>query len=426
MYENNERGAEKMGTELAETKEQQNRLYSTMLIIGIIFVAINLRPGLTAIGPLMGIIRDDLGLSNWSVGLLTGLPLIAFSLISPMVPKLGRQLTNERTMILGLLILALGISVRSISMIVFVFLGTILVGLGIATCNVLLPGVAKEKYPTKMALITSTYSTVMTIFAAAASGISIPLADGLSLGWQYTLFFWAIPAGLGAIIWFYLYKRKGASPHASPQHITSKKGDQIWRSMLAWQVALFMGLQAILFYVVISWLPEILIDNGVSITTAGWFLSYTQTIGIPSSFLVPVIADRMKNQRGIVIFFGIASLLGFSGLLLGNSLLILILSTTLIGIVLPGNFALALMLFGLRARIARHAAELSGMAQAVAYILAAAGPVLFGLLYDITKAWTIPIITLLGVTLLVVFFGLRASEDRFVFDKEMGRMVGRG
>src|SRR5699024_1335114 len=138
-------------------------------------------------------------------------------------------------------------------------------------------------------------------------------------------------------------------------------------SPLAWQVALFMGFQSSLFYVTISWLPEILHGNGVSIATAGWMLSYTQMIGMPASFLVPVIAGRFKSQRGIVLILGLFAITGFSGLLLSHANLVIIISVTLIGITLGGSFALALTFLGIRAKNAQHAAELSGMAQSIGY-----------------------------------------------------------
>src|SRR5690625_2172076 len=112
---------------------------------------------MTAVGPLLGIIRDDLGLANWSVGLLTSLPLLAFAMISPIVPRLGVKWTNERPMVIGLLLLVIGVFIRSTSVISFLFLATIIVGLGIALCSVLLPGVIKERLPLSVALTTSVY-----------------------------------------------------------------------------------------------------------------------------------------------------------------------------------------------------------------------------------------------------------------------------
>lgn len=374
-----------------------------------------MRPGITAVGPLIGIIRDDVGLANWSAGLLTSLPLVAFAIISPIVPRLGRRFTNEWAMVFGLVILVVGMSVRSISFVAFLFIGTLLVGLGIAISNVLLPGVVKEKFPTKVALMTSLYSTIMGTFAAISSGLSVPFAKGLGWGWQPALLVWTIPAIIGIAIWTYLAKSNPSEKGTELKYVGSRDGE-IWRSPLAWQVALFMGFQSSLFYVTISWLPEILHGNGVSIATAGWMLSYTQIIGMPASFLVPVIASRFKSQQGIVLVLALFAIGGFSGLLLGSSNVVMMISITFIGIILGGGFALALTLLGIRARNSQHAAELSGMAQSIGYSLAAVGPVCIGLLFDLTKAWTVPLMVLIIVSILVLIFGWGAGRDRYVLE----------
>ena len=169
--------------------------------MGIVFVAFNLRPAITSVGPLVAIIQDDLGLMHWSAGLLTSLPLIAFSFVSPIVPKLSNRLGNEQALILGLVILFIGIALRFMSVAFFLFAGTLLVGVGIAICNVLLPAIVKGKFPLKVGLMTSIYSTSMGLMASLASGVSIPLASGLNLGWQNTLIIWGIPAVLAIVIW---------------------------------------------------------------------------------------------------------------------------------------------------------------------------------------------------------------------------------
>ncbi|SEP89505.1 MFS transporter, CP family, cyanate transporter [Virgibacillus subterraneus] len=395
--------------------DNQKNLYRFLLIAGIIIVAFNLRPAITSVGPLIGIIRDDVGLSNWSAGILTSLPLVAFAVMSPVAPKLGNRFSNERTLIAGLILLLFGITVRSFPFAALLFIGTLFVGLGIAICNVLLPGVVKEKFPTKVALMTSVYSTAMGIFAATASGLSIPFARGLNMGWQFALIIWTVPAIVGIIIWMYLSKKNKADNDVEMQYVTVSD-NRMWKSPLAWQVACFMGLQSFMFYVTISWLPEILHDYGVSMGTAGWMLSFMQFIGLPASFFVPMIAGRFKSQRGIVLVMTTCALGGYGGLLIGKSYAVMVISTILIGITLSGSFALALAFLGMRARNSRQAAELSGMAQSLGYTLAAVGPMFIGYLYDVTHVWTVPLLTLIGVALLVMVFGMGAGRNRYVLD----------
>ncbi|WP_010532091.1 CynX/NimT family MFS transporter [Lentibacillus jeotgali] len=393
--------------------DNSKRIYQFLLVAGIVIVAFNLRPAITSVGPLIGIIRDDLGLSNWSAGILTSLPLIAFALMSPVAPKLGNRYSNERTLLIGLVLLFIGISVRSISVFILLFIGTLFVGLGIAICNVLLPSVIKEKFPQKVGLMTSVYSTSMGIFAASASGFSIPFAQGLNMGWQLALLVWATPAVLGIIIWSYL-SRKEALPDEEEMRYVKLGDNRMWKSPLAWQVACFMGLQSFLFYVTISWLPEILHSNGLSMATSGWMLSFAQFVGLPASFIVPVAAGRLKSQRSIVLVMALLAFGGYGGLLLGDSYTVMVISTVLIGLTLSGTFALALAFLGMRARNPQHAAILSGMAQALGYTLAAAGPMFIGYLYDVTHEWTIPLMTLIGVAFIVMIFGMGAGRDRYV------------
>ncbi|GAA0589936.1 CynX/NimT family MFS transporter [Virgibacillus siamensis] len=397
------------------TNQNQTKSYYVILVLGIILVAFNLRPAITSVGPLIGIIRDDIGLSNWSAGILTSLPLIAFAVMSPIAPKISNRFSNERTLLCGLLLLLVGISIRSISLVILLFLGTLFVGLGIAILNVLLPGVIKEKFPAKVALMTSVYSTAMGIFAATASGLSIPFARGLDWGWQPALIIWTIPAVLAIVLWIYLSKSTGKQRDVEMKYVPVSD-NQMWKSPLAWQVACFMGFQSFLFYVTISWLPEILHAYGVSMATAGWMLSFTQFIGLPASFLVPVIAGKFKSQRGIVLTMAAFGITGYGGLLLGESYTVMVISTIFIGLTLSGSFALALAFLGMRARTARNAAELSGMAQSFGYCLAAVGPMLIGLLYDVTLSWNLPLITLICITVLVMLFGMGAGRNKYVLD----------
>lgn len=255
----------------------------------------------------------------------------------------------------------------------------------------------------------------MGIFAATASGLSIPFARGLDMGWQFALIIWTVPAIVGIVIWIYLSKKNKADSDAEMQYV-NVSDNRMWKSPLAWQVASFMGLQSFMFYVTISWLPEILHDYGVSMATAGWMLSFMQFIGLPASFFVPMIAGRFKSQRGIVLVMTSCALGGYGGLLIGNSYAVMVISTILIGITLSGSFALALAFLGMRARNARQAAELSGMAQSFGYTLAAIGPMFIGYLYDVTHVWTVPLLTLMGVAILVFIFGMGAGRNRYVLD----------
>ncbi|MEK4296388.1 CynX/NimT family MFS transporter [Paenibacillus sp. FSL R5-0914] len=395
-----------------QTQDNKNSLYIILLISGIVLVAFNLRPAITSVGPLVGVIQEDVGLAHWSAGLLMSIPLISFAVMSSLVPRIAARLSNEKTLLLGLVILLVGICIRSISMTLFIFVGTLLIGVGIAIGNVLLPVVVKEKFPQKFGLMTSIYSTSMGLFASLASGISIPLAHGLKLGWDGALIVWGIPTIIAIVVWILLIRLNPAKDNAVKSVRISAK--QIWRSPLAWKIALFMGFQSSLFYITMSWLPEILYNYGISRGTAGWLLSFTQIVGVPVSFLVPILAGRLRSQVWIAFALGMCSIVGYGGLSMGSSYPIMILSIILIGIALGGNFPLALSYIGIRARNGNQAAELSGMAQSTGYMLAAIGPILIGYLYDMTQVWTIPLITLIVISGVVTTFGMLSGRDKYV------------
>ncbi|MBZ5752565.1 CynX/NimT family MFS transporter [Metabacillus rhizolycopersici] len=398
--------------ELRKSNDKSRSLYIVLLIAGIVLVAFNLRPAITSLGPLVGMIQEDVGLAHWSAGLLMSLPLLAFAIMSPVVPKLANRLTNELLLVVGLCILLIGIGIRSISMVFFLFTGTLFIGIGIAVGNVLLPAIVKDKFPKKFSLMTSVYSTSMGVVASLASGVSVPLANGLNLGWQGALLVWGVPTVMAILIWVYLLKYNQGNQTEIKK---GRSGDnQIWRSPLAWQIAIFMGFQSFLFYVTIAWLPEILHDHGLSMETAGWLLSFAQIMGLPASFFIPVIAGRLRSQLWLAFGLGLCSITGYGGLLLGSSYPILITSIILIGIALGGYFPLALSYIGLRARSARQAAELSGMAQSIGYILAAVGPMFIGYLYDFAHVWTVPLMTMIIISLLVMVFGMSSGRDQYV------------
>ncbi|PTX61793.1 CP family cyanate transporter-like MFS transporter [Melghirimyces profundicolus] len=384
-----------------------------ILVSGVVFVAFNLRPALTSVGPLAGSIRGELGLPNLAIGMLTTLPLIVFGLLSPLAPKIGRRFGNERTILIGLIVLIAGIVIRSVSQTSGLFLGTLWVGVGIAICNVLLPGVIKERFPGKVGLMTSVYSTAMTTFAALGSGLSIPVAEGLELGWRGALGFWVIPAGIAAILWWPQLHVPGRSAALSPRE-TGSPGRRLWHSSLAWQVTGFMGLQSFAFYTTVAWLPIILQNRGMSVTDAGWLLSLALFVGVPATFVAPVLAERLPDQRGLAAGVSLLYFLGFAGLLAGEHDGGFVISSVLIGLAQGACVSLSFAFFGLRTATARQAAELSGMAQSAGYLLAAAGPSLIGWLFDATHSWTPPLTVLSAACLLMLLTGLGAGRNKQV------------
>jgi CP family cyanate transporter-like MFS transporter len=393
--------------------DQRRRLRGrgVLLVVGIVLLAVNLRPALTGLTPLIGQIRADTGISYGVAGLLTALPLLAMGLLSPIASLLAHRFGMERVLLASMLVLAAGILLRSARAVTTLFLGTAVLGAAIAIGNVLLPGLVKREFPERVGLMTSTYSTALAVSAAIAAGASFPLADQVGIGWRASLGSWALLALVAAVAW--LPQMRSARPtNASPADSQGVNGP--WRSALAWQVTLFMGLQSLGYYVVLTWLPEILQEQaGISASLAGWMLALAQAVGIASIFLAPVLAGMRPSQHGVVVVAVALTGAGALGLLVAAE------TATALWVVLLGLgqgacFSLALTFFALRAPDSEHAAALSGMAQTVGYLLAAVGPFLFGLLRDTTHAWTLPLALLFAVAVCLLLTGLGAARDAHV------------
>jgi CP family cyanate transporter-like MFS transporter len=392
----------------ATAESGRSRLHSFLLILGIVLLAANLRPALTGVAPLIGQIRAETGISNGVAGLLTTLPLLAFGLLSPIAPRVARRFGMERALLASLLVLAAGILLRWAGAVAALFLGTTILGAAIALANVLLPSLVKREFPAHAGLMTSVYSTSLGISAALAAGVSVPLAQLDGVGWQGALVVWALPALLAAVAWL---PQLGRSDRPADPSARSSPGlRDLWRSPLAWQVTLFMGLQSLSYYVTLTWLPEILQEEGMGATRAGWMLGLSQAVAIVTMFLAPMIAERRPSQRGVVAVAVGVSGAGALGLLVAGSTAST-LWVVLLGLGQGATFSLALTFFALRAPDSGHAAALSGMAQSVGYLLAAGGPSLFGVLRDATGSWKVPLALLLTVTVCLLIAGLGASRD---------------
>ncbi|MEK4303322.1 CynX/NimT family MFS transporter [Oceanobacillus sp. FSL K6-0251] len=394
-----------------EKQELGKHNTNVLLIIGVFLVALNLRPALTSIGPIMGVIRDEIGFANWSVALLTSLPLAAFAVMSITSSYIAQKYSNEKTLIFGLMILCMGIIFRSSTITFLLFLGTLFIGIGIAVCNVLLPGIIKDKFPNKLSVMTGLYSSIMGISATIASAISVPIAKNMGLGWRNALLIWVVPAIFATFYWLVLIRRK---PAHRIKGRSLEKPKNFLRSPFAWFIAFFMGCHSLLFYITISWFPEILIHFGANKTIAGFLLSYLQLVGIVSSLLIPLIAGKLKSQVGLVISLNILLIIGVIYLLLYHNDISYIISTTLIGFSLSGNFTIALLLLSIRTKNTKQATLLSGMAQSTGYALAALGPIVVGFIYDITRDWTIPLFLLILLAICSSLLGLKVGQNKFI------------
>ncbi|EMD7486920.1 CynX/NimT family MFS transporter [Salmonella enterica] len=377
-----------------------------LLIAGILMIATTLRVTFTGAAPLLETIRTDYGLSTAQTGLLTTLPLLAFALISPLAAGIARRFGMERSLFAAMLLICAGIALRSLPSAALLFAGTAIIGCGIALGNVLLPGLIKRDFSQHVARLTGAYSLTMGAAAALGSALVVPLALH-GFGWRSALLMLMLFPLLAFLIWLPQW-RTTRSANLSSSRALHERG--IWRSPLAWQVTLFLGLNSLIYYVIIGWLPTILISHGYSEAQAGSLHGLLQLATAAPGLAIPLILHRFNVQRWIAALVSLLCALGAAGLwfVLGQA----IIWTLLFGFGSGATMILGLTFIGLRASSAHQAAALSGMAQSVGYLLAACGPPVIGKLHDASGSWYLPLSGVTVLAIIMAIFGLYAGRDR--------------
>ncbi|MFK8843900.1 MFS transporter [Streptomyces sp. Ac-502] len=282
--------------------------------------------------------------------------------------RVSHRFGTARLLVAALGTLAVGTVVRSMPSLICLFAGTVLLSAAIAFGNVLLPALIRRSVPAhRIQGISALYVTVMGVTAAVSSGISAPLSHTLPGSW-HTALAWGFAFTVAAFL-AWLPRIRGDRPHTA---IGATRSPVPWRSRLAWQVSLFMGLQSLGFYTVVAWLPSVLIHRGTTGTTAGWMLFYYQLIALTASSLLPLLTRGRHDQRWTAAGASVAVAGGFAVLVSAPSLSVL--ACTLLGLGGGACLVLALTFQSERAGSSGEAAALAGMAQSIGYLVAAAGP----------------------------------------------------
>lgn len=388
------------------TTPSLNGKQRVLLIIGILMIATTLRVTFTGAAPLLDAIRADYGLTTAQTGMLTTLPLLAFALISPLTAGVARRIGMERSLFAALLLICAGIALRSLPSSLLLFIGTAVIGCGIALGNVLLPGMLKRDFAQHVAKLTGAYSLTMGAAAALGSAAMVPIAQS-GAGWHGALLTLMIFPLLALLLWL-PHLRHGAPAALSASGALHSRG--IWRSALAWQVTLYLGINSLIYYIVIGWLPSILISQGFSEAQAGSLHGVLQLATAAPGLLVPLVLHRLRDQRAIAALVALLCAAGALGLWLqpGHAAI----WTVVYGFGSGATMILGLTFIGLRASSAHQAAALSGMAQSVGYLLAACGPPLMGKVHDASGDWHLPLIACALLSVVMALCGAFAGRDR--------------
>jgi CP family cyanate transporter-like MFS transporter len=369
----------------------------------IFLVALCLRPAITAVGPLLPRIGADEGLGETAQGLLGALPLLAFAAVSPQVHRLSARFGMERAVLAALLVLAVGTVMRSWTGHPGLWAGTVVIGCAIAVGNVLVPAIVKRDHAADVSRATGLYTACITVAAALASAVAVPIAD--AGGRRLALAVWAVPALVVAVIW---------SPRARAAPVAEAAGPAgdvaVWRQPRAWLITAFMGLQSTCFYVLITWLPTIEVAGGVTQRTAGVHLFVFQGMGILGGLGIPLLLRNPATRAAGAVVASVPVIVAMLGLLFAPGAAVL--WATIAGLGQGAALVTALTLISLGGRTPAETTRLSGMAQSLGYLFAAAGPVAAGVLAERTGAWRATLVMVVVLGLLQTAFGAAAGRVR--------------
>ncbi|MGY1691082.1 MFS transporter [Geodermatophilus sp. SYSU D01105] len=396
----------------------RSRGAALLFVAAVVAVALNQRPAVVSVAPVLGDLRADTGLSSALAGLLTTLPVLCFGAFAPVAPRLARRVGLELAVAASLVLLAAGIALRLLSPVALLYAGSLLAGAAIALANVLMPAYVKRE-AARPGLVMGLYSASLNLGAAVGAAATVPLAAAFGWDWRTALAAWLLLALAALVLWLPA-AGTGRQHRATRGEVSGGGSWVLLRQSLARRVTVYLGLQSVQFYSVAAWLPTLLADAGVPVSRGGLLLGTCNLVGAAGALLAPAQAGRMRTQRPLVLAVVVAYLVGVGGLLVapGTGTLVWVCA---FGLAQGSGFALALTLIVLRSPTPLTAARLGGVAQCLGYLMAAAGPLVLGWLHDRTGGWAWPMALLLVLLLPMTWAGWGAARDAVLRVEERPR-----
>ena len=391
----------------------------TTALLGILLVAFNVRTAVSALSPIVEDVAADVGLSSIQLGIIGTIPPIAFALSALFGASIARRVGVERLLAFAIVAMVLGHVLRaSAGSFALLLLGTVIALAGAGIGNVLLPPLVKRYFSDRLGLVTAIYVSLVSVSAAVPSAMAAPVTAAFD--WRVSLGIWAIVAAVCLPPWIViLLRHRRAALDGDVRAAQPARLHGIWRSRVAWSIALIFSVTSGHVYAAFAWLPQLLIDTaGVSAFEAGTMLGVYALMGVPTALAVPALAVRMRNV-GLLVHLGVTCfVLGYLGLLLAPS------AAPWLWIVLVGLgplvFPLSLTLINLRTRTQQGSVALSGFSQGIGYGVAALGPFIFALLHEASGGWTVPLLYLLVTALVASIAGVALRKPVFVEDELEG------
>ncbi|MDJ0339463.1 MFS transporter [Cryobacterium sp. PH31-O1] len=387
-----------------------------LALLGIILVAANLRTAVAALSPIVTEVDADIPLGAISLGVLGMLPPVCFALFGIFTPMITRRHGLELPLVLALVAILLGHLTRGLSgSLTMLILGSVIAFAGLGVGNVLLPPLVKKYFPDRVGLVTSLYVTVLSLSTLTPALIAVPVAD--AAGWRVSLGVWMLLALFALVPWVTLLLRHRSARVSGPvvDEADAAILGRLWTSSIAWAIAGVFAASSLNAYAMFAWLPRLLVDTaGVSPAQAGTLLALYASMGIPCALIIPVLTARLTNVGPLVYVGVFAFVAGDLGLLLvPDTLTWLWVSLAGLG---PLFFPLALVLINLRTRTHAGAVALSGFVQSVGYTLGALGPLIFGLLHELSGGWSWPLGFLMASALAIIIAGAVIGRPHMLED----------
>lgn len=380
-------------------------------------VAFSLRQAVAAVSPILGAIRVDVPVSNLDVGLLGTLPPLLFAASGFVAPRVARGVGLDGGIVLALVLITAGHLVRAAAPGFGVLLaGSVVAFAGTGLGNVLLPSLVRRHFPDRVALLTALYACIVGVSTAVPAALAAPVAE--REGWRFSLGLWSLTSVVALVPWLVVLGRERRRRRAAADDVTAPPAlvTRLWRSRVVLSITAVFSTSTICTYAGFAWLPEILVDlAGSTPTEAGLLLAVTGLVSVPGALVAPLLVARLRNVGWLIAAGSGSFVLGYLGLLLAPG------SLTLLWVLLVGAgsilFPVCLVLINARTRTPGGTVAVSGFAQGVAYALGALGPLLVGLLHDVTGGWTLPLVLLLAVALVATVPAIALSRPAFVEDE---------
>jgi CP family cyanate transporter-like MFS transporter len=366
-----------------------------ILLLALILAAINLRPGITSLAPLIERIAAELALNRSLISLTTALPVLCMGLLAPLAPRLALRLGLERTIALCMAIIALALLLRLAGHSSVILIGSaVLLGAAIAVAGPLLSGFIKRYFMDRMGSVVGWYSLGMAIGGAGGAVLTVPATHLLGDDWGRGLALWALPALLGLLLWLCLPNRVEADQQGEAT------AGLPWRKPRAWLISAFFAIQAGLFYALATWAVARYHEAGLSLLQSNSLFSVSMLMGLPSSFLLPWLAQRLGNRYLLLLGCGLLASLSLAMITFAPTFCPELWAVS-IGLGLGGTFALSLVLPLYEAGSPLAVSRWTAMMLFVGYSMACVTPVLTGLARDLAGNYQLPFMVLTSLALLM-------------------------